>query len=173
MGRDIESLDDATFSWLRCLTRRENRDRQMFSRVSSTNQRQQRVVNNNSLATTTATTSAATTSAAATTATTTATNVKPLTSDDYSWPLTLAACMLVRCPVCLQNRAGSAILYTSPCQHAICRECFLKMRTYAPSIRCPQCQQLIVEVFMFYRPSNSVGRMAHFSAIPRYIDSCV
>lgn len=93
----------------------------------------------------------------------------PLTSEDFTHPLTVASIMLVTCPVCIKKYAGSKILYLSPCQHFICRTCFLTLRNYQVDndVRCPLCKTVASETFMFYRSNNSIGRMAHFSALPR------
>lgn len=95
--------------------------------------------------------------------------ISPLTSEDFTHPLTVASIMLVACPVCIKKYAGSKILYLSPCQHPICRTCFLTLRNYQADndVCCPLCKTVATEAFMFYRSHNSIGRMAHFSALPR------
>lgn len=87
---------------------------------------------------------------------------------DFSDPLTLISRMLVRCPLCWDYASGSSVMYLSPCQHPLCRICFLNIRSHQGSFQCPDCHTLVAETFMFYRsPESSRGRLAHFSALPK------
>lgn len=87
---------------------------------------------------------------------------------DFSNPLTLISRMLVRCPLCWDYASGSSVMYLSPCQHPLCRICFLNIRSHQSAFQCPDCYTLVTETFMFYRsPESSRGRLAHFSALPK------
>lgn len=113
----------------------------------------------------------------------------------YNDPLSIAACMFTKCPLCNISKSGSNVFYLSPCQHRICRLCWLKKcdsnfraikrrclgkgkrvalcpchfcrgRT-PPRPSCPTCDTKVTDFFMFYRKGNCMGKLAHFSALPR------
>lgn len=113
----------------------------------------------------------------------------------YDDPLSVAACMLTKCPLCNISKCGSNVFYLSPCQHRICRSCWLNrcdsnFRTIKrrclgkgkrvalcpchfcrgrtpPPPSCPTCETKVTHFFMFYRKKNFMGKLAHFSALPR------